>query len=190
MSGKQVSKETQIYLGGGLSEAFGQLQEQIRDRAYSLFLDREPGAGDSLTDWLQAQSELLRPIELEVKEQKKNLVAECNLKGFSPDEIEIEVEGNVLRVFGSHREEHADKGEGGATSSSESIYFFQSVELPAAIDLDASHARLQKNGKLKVTMPRLAAPETAAPRPAAPERAAPGSAGRKRKRAASDTAGD
>ena len=173
MSANKVSKETPIRLGDRLGEAFEQLQEQIRERAYAIFLDRSPGAGDSMADWLQAQSELLAPIELEVKEQKKNLVAECNLKGFSPEEIEIEVENNVLKVFGCHREVSTERGEYGTDSRSESVYFFQSAQLPAAVDLDHSHATLLKNGKLKVTLPRLASPEPAAPEPAAPKPAAP-----------------
>ena len=180
MSANKVSKETPIRLGDRLGEAFEQLQEQIRERAYAIFLDRSPGAGDSMADWLQAQSELLAPIELEVKEQKKNLVAECNLKGFSPEEIEIEVENNVLKVFGCHREVSTERGEYGTDSRSESVYFFQSAQLPAAVDLDHSHAELLKNGKLKVTLPRLATPEPAAPKPAAPEPAAPEPAASKR----------
>ena len=162
MSANKLSKEPPIRLGGRLGAAFEQVQEEIRERAYSIFLDRAPGTGDSMADWLQAQSELLTPIELEIKEQKKNLVAECNLKGFSPEEIEIEVENNVLKVFGCHRETSAKKREGGTESRSESVYFFQAAQLPAAVDLDNSHARLLKNGKLKVTLPRQAAPEPAA----------------------------
>ena len=173
MSANKVSNEPPIRLGDRLGEAFEQLQEQIRERAYAIFQDRASGAGDSMADWLQAQSELLTPIELEVKEQKKNLVAECNLKGFSPEEIEIEGENNVLKVFGCHREASTRKREHGTDSRSESVFFFQSAQLPAAVDLDRSHAALLKNGKLKVTLPRLAAPEPAAPEPAAPEPAAP-----------------
>jgi HSP20 family molecular chaperone IbpA len=167
MAANKVSRDTPIRLGERLGAAFEQLQEEIRERAYSIFLDREPGSGDSMADWLQAQSELLAPIELEVKEQKKNLVAECNLKGFSPEEIEIEVENNILKVFGCHRETRERKREGGTESSSETVYFFQSAQLPAAVDLDKSHATLLKNGKLKVTLPRLDAPAPAAPKRAA-----------------------
>ncbi|MEJ2532191.1 MAG: Hsp20/alpha crystallin family protein [Halioglobus sp.] len=184
MSENKRSKETPIRLGERLGAAFEQLQEKIRERAYSIFLDREPGTGDSVGDWLQAQSELLTPIELEVKEQKKNFVAECNLKGFSPEEIAIEVEDNVLKVFGCHRETSKEKREGGTESRSERVYFFQSAQLPGAVDLDNSHARLLKNGKLKVTLPRLAPPRIAArgraaPEPGAPEPAAPEPAARK-----------
>lgn len=185
MSANTVSKETPIRLGDRLGEVFDQLQEQIRERAYSIFLDREPGDGDSMADWLQAQSELLTPIQLEIREQKKNLVAECNLKGFSPEEIEIEVENNVLKVFGCHREESTEQREHGTESRSQRVYFFQSAQLPDAVDLENSHATLQKNGKLKVTLPRLSAAgpgasRRAAPRSSASRPAAPRPASRKR----------
>ena len=185
MSANTVSKETPIRLGESFGEVFDQLQEQIRERAYSIFMDRDPWDGDSMADWLQAQSELLTPIKLEIKEQKKNLVAECNLKGFSPEEIEIEVENNVLKVFGCHREESTEQREHGTDSRSQRVYFFQTAQLPDAVDLDNSHATLQKNGKLKVTLPRLSAAgpggsRRAAAEPAAPEPAAPKPASRKR----------
>lgn len=32
--------------------------DRIRSRAYELFLERNPGSGDELSDWLQAESEL------------------------------------------------------------------------------------------------------------------------------------
>jgi len=40
-------------------------QEQIRTRAYEIYLAREGGPGDELADWLQAEAELRRrPIVL------------------------------------------------------------------------------------------------------------------------------
>jgi HSP20 family molecular chaperone IbpA len=157
-----TDKSPIIRVGAKLGEAFEQLQDKIRERAYHLSLNRDSDRGDSMTDWLHAQSEVLTPVELEVKEQKKNIVVEANLKGFSPAEIEIEVEveveveveGDVLRVFGSHSESSSEEKDGATESVSESVYFFQSVHLPAAVDLDESHAKLFKNGKLKVTLPK------------------------------------
>ena len=107
--------------------------------------------------WMRAQSEVLAPVEFEVKEQKNNIVAECNLKGFSAKEIEIEVENGFLRVFGSHQESSEKKNKGATTTESKSTYFFQSAQLPAAVDPDKASAKLLKNGKLKVTLPKVAA---------------------------------
>jgi HSP20 family molecular chaperone IbpA len=154
MTGKNSTGTSVIRLGVKLGEAFEQLQDKIRERAYHMSLNRDPDRGDSTADWLNAQSEMLTPIELTVKEQKKNIVVEGNLKGFSPAEIEIEVEGDVLKVFGSHSESTLKEEDDATESVSESVCFFQSVHLPAAVDLEESHAKLFKNGKLKVTLPK------------------------------------
>ena len=135
-----------------LGTAFEQLEESIRERAYHIFRQREPQGGDSTSDWLQAQMELLNPMELEVKEQKKTLVVEGTLQGFSPKEIEIEVGGDQLRVFGSH----TGPASSGASGGKESSYFFQSLSLPCEVDADKCTAKLHKNGKLKITLPRVA----------------------------------
>lgn len=157
MAVKSTGKEPVVRLSNRLSEAFDQMEEMIRERAYHIFLDREPGGGDSIADWFLAQSEMLRPVELDIKEQKNNVVAECHLEGFSPEEVEVEVENGVLKVFGTHRESSSQKKGGGTESTSRSVYFYQSAPLPAAVDLDGSHAKLFKNGKLKVTLPKPAA---------------------------------
>lgn len=40
------------------SEPLGPTDEQIRRRAYEIFLARNGGPGDALTDWVQAEREL------------------------------------------------------------------------------------------------------------------------------------
>jgi HSP20 family molecular chaperone IbpA len=161
MSDQKTSGDFPVLFSNRLSDAFNQLEQQIRERAYQIFLDRGSEPGDSMADWLQAQSEMLKPVELEVKEQRNNIIAKCNLKGFSPEEIEVEVENGVLKVFGSHRESSIRRKAEGTESRSESVYFFQSAQLPGEVDLDACRAKLFKNGKLKVTLPRTG---TAMPR--------------------------
>jgi HSP20 family molecular chaperone IbpA len=145
-----------IRIGRTLSEAFNRLEEQIRERAYHIFLGRGDFPGDPVGDWLDAQRELVSPVEFTVKEQKKNIVVEADLKGFTADEIEIEVEGDTLKIFGSHTdttggEKKKGREEGEATTSR---HFYQFMTLPAAVDLDDTHAKLFKNGKLKITLPR------------------------------------
>jgi HSP20 family molecular chaperone IbpA len=185
MSDKPSSGDFPVLFSNRLSRAFDLLEQQIRERAYQIFLDRGDEPGDSMADWLQAQSEMLKPVELEVRDQKSSVVAECNLTGFSPEEIEIEVENGVLKVFGSHRDSITQRVAGGTESRSESVYFFQSAQLPADIDLDAAHARLFKNGKLKVTLPKVGsrptkkAPAKAAKKKSAAKGAASGSKQRK-----------
>jgi HSP20 family molecular chaperone IbpA len=145
-----------VNIGNKLGAAFDELEERIRERAYHIFLDRGTALGDPVADWLDAQMELVSPIDLEIKEQKKNIVVEAIVEGFSTQEIEIEVVGDTLKIFGSHSESGKPKKRGKAEERvSRSISFYQSVTLPAAVDLDGSHAKLFKNGKLKITLPRV-----------------------------------
>ena len=158
MAASQSSKSsaTAISIVDRLSDAFARVQEKIRERAYLNFLDREPGQGDSVDDWLSAQWEVLNRINLVVKEQKKKLVVEADLKGFSPKEIEVEVGAHELKVFGSHKESAGSNKRGTAGSSSEEVYFYEAVSLPCTVDAGSSEAVLYKNGKLKVTLPKSA----------------------------------
>ncbi len=148
------SGSTAVRLGTRLGKAFERVQEQIRDRAYHIFLSRDAGKGDSLTDWLDAQRELLVPVELILKDQKKNIVVEGNLKGFKPKEIEVEVGVHDLRVFGSHSDSKSSKKSGETQLSSETIHFYQAISLPCEVETSAGQATLLKNGKLKITLPK------------------------------------
>jgi len=154
MGHSHSDKTGNIRLSHRFSEAFRQFQEQIRDRAYHLSLGRDPTEGDPMNDWLEAQAELSESVQLEVKEQKKNTVVEVELKGFAPDEIEIEVAGNILQIFGSHSETSSRKKGHVSGSTSKTQAFFQTVPLHAPVDVDHSHAKLFKNGKLKVVLPK------------------------------------
>jgi len=154
MGSSHSDKTSNIHISNRLSEAFSQFQEQVRERAYQLSLLRDPAQGNPMTDWLEAQAELSELVHLEVKEQKKNTVVELTLRGFAPEEIEIEVMGNVLKIFGSHSETTRKKKSGVASSTSKTQSFFQSVPLNAPVDVDHSHAKLLKNGKLKVVLPK------------------------------------
>jgi HSP20 family molecular chaperone IbpA len=145
-----------IRVGRKFSAAFDRLEERVRERAYQIFLGRESGEGDSITDWLEAQLQVLAPVELVVKEQKKNVVVEGNLKGFKPKDIEIEVGPGELKVFGSHVETKTSRKGGETRSSSQKAHFYQIVPLPCDVDADACQAKLLKNGKFKITLPKSA----------------------------------
>jgi len=145
---------TPVRIGSKLSAVFERVEERIRERAYQIFKSREAHEGDHEQDWFDAQWQLVAPVELVVKDQKKNVVVEGNLKGFAPKEIEIEVGATELRVFGSHSES-STRTKGDATEvNADDRYFYQAVPLPCEVDADASEARIFKNGKLRVTLPK------------------------------------
>ncbi len=152
----KLDKTSIVRISDTFSERFSKFQDQIRERAFDLSLSRKGGEENSLHDWLDAQSELSNPIHLEVKEHKKNFVVEGELKGFSPSEIEVELKGNRLQVFGSHSETDSSRKSKSNVTTSNSVTFFQSLPIAAEVDLSKSQAKLLKNGKLKITLPKNA----------------------------------
>lgn len=151
MAQSDVGKTADIRIATRLSAAFRRFQDRVRERAYQLSLLRDPAQGNPMTDWLEAEAELSELVQLEVKEQKKNTVVELQLKEFNPRDIEIEVAGNVLQIFGTHHETSRDKKAGCA---SRTRAFFQSVLLSDPVDVDRSQAKMFKNGKLKIVLPK------------------------------------
>jgi HSP20 family molecular chaperone IbpA len=139
-----------------LSAAYERMEEQVRERAYQIFQKRAPHEGDPEKDWLDAQLQLLTPINLVVKDHKKNVVIEGDFKKFSPQEIEVEVGPGGLKVFGLHTESTTARKKGVTGSSARTVHLYQAVPLPCAVTLDGGKAILHKNGKLKITLPKSA----------------------------------
>lgn len=152
----QQSDSTPLRIVSKLSDAFNRLEGRIRERAYQIFKARGDEDRDSVADWLEAQLEILTPVELVLKEQKKNIVVEGNLKGFTPEEVEVEVGARDLRVFGSHTSSNTGKKSGATETFSETRHFFQAIPLPCEVDADGCKAKILKNGKLVVTLPKRA----------------------------------
>jgi HSP20 family protein len=149
-----VSNQAKISVGQSLGRSFERMQDKIRERAYHLFAKRSPDAGDAESDWLHAQAEILAPVHLELSEHKNHIVVSCDLTGFQPEEIEIEVAGDTLKILGSHRESRSQGDGDGAQSESRSKFFFHAVQLPCAVNADKASAELQKNDHLKVKLPK------------------------------------
>ena len=75
--------------------------------------------------------------------------------GVKPEEIDIQLEGDVLTVRGEHTEEKEEKDEGRRFHRIErhSGTFSRSVRLPAAVQEDKIDAEL-KDGVLRICLPK------------------------------------
>ncbi len=144
-----------VRVGRALNSNFEQLEQAIRERAYQIFHTRDVDDGDALSDWFQAQSELLNDVDLEWKEQKRSYVVEGRLDGYTSKDIDVEINGRVLTISGVHCEssdEDSDSSEHGYTTKRQQ--FIQQMTLPEDVDLDKVHAKLHKNGKFKLSLPK------------------------------------
>src|SRR5260370_443171 len=135
-----------------MSEALG----AIARRAFEIFDSRGRTSGRDLDDWLQAESEVLHPVHLEVDETEGALTVRAEVPGFESNDVTINVEPRRLTISGKREREINKEQKKAKTIYREqcSDEILRSVELPAEVDASQTTATL-KNGILELHMPRV-----------------------------------
>jgi HSP20 family molecular chaperone IbpA len=134
------------------------LFDSIARRAHELYEDRGCASGHEWDDWFQAESELLRPVELRIMEFEEHLIARVKVTGFHPHEIKVCLEPRCLKISGK-AETGADQWTGGAVMGSlghslrSAERIFHSVDLPTEVDAANAKATF-KDSSLELVMPR------------------------------------
>jgi HSP20 family protein len=140
-------------------ERMHQLYDSIEKRAFEIFDNNGRWFGRELSDWLQAETELLHPVHLEIAETDNALTVRAEVPGFTAKELDIQVEPRRITISGKH--ETKEESKKGKTIYSERCAkeILRSVELPAAIDSSKVNATL-KDGILNIELPKSAAAKT------------------------------
>lgn len=138
-----------------LVDRINRMLDSLQKRAFEIFMARGEILGQALDDWLKAESVLLRPARVEVRELEKELKVIAEASSFKPSELEISVEPRRVVITGN--EERKEEEERGKTLYSEisSTQTGRVVDLPAEIDPDQATFAL-KNGVLELTLPKAA----------------------------------
>lgn len=136
-----------------------QVYDSIAQRAFDIFETNGRWFGRELDDWLQAESQLLHPVHLEIAESDDNLTVRAEVPGFSTKELEINVEPRRLTITGKH--EAKEESKKGKTIYSERCAkeILRSFDLPAEIDSSKVTATL-KDGVLNIELPKAAHAKT------------------------------
>jgi HSP20 family protein len=134
-------------------EKFDQIYDSIAKRAFEIFDNSGRWSGHELSDWLQAESEILHPVHLEIAETEEALYVRAEVPGFTAKELNIQVEGNRLTIAGKH--ESREESTKGRTIYSEHCAkeILRSVDLPLPIDPAKVNAQLM-NGILNIEIPK------------------------------------
>jgi len=90
-------------------------------------------------------------LELKDKDSEYELIAE--VPGMKPEEIEIKVTDNILRLTGEKKEEHQESKEGYLFSERRYGHFERALELPRGIDISKITANA-KDGVLVIHLPK------------------------------------
>jgi HSP20 family molecular chaperone IbpA len=137
-------------------EEIGKRLEEVRRRAAELFEQRGRAVGHALDDWLKAEREVFGGWPAaELKEKNEKYELEMTLPGYDAKEVEVTVTPQEILVHAESR--HEKKGEEGKVVWSEfgSNSVYRRFELPGRIDVDKTHATLDK-GLLRITAAKAA----------------------------------
>jgi HSP20 family protein len=89
---------------------------------------------------------------IDVMRDNENLVLRADIPGITPDEVAIEVEGDILTVSGGHQEETEQKEERYVRRERRYGSFVRSMTLPRGVDPKSIKAHT-KDGVVEVTIP-------------------------------------
>lgn len=141
-------------------DAFFELSQELRDlisrRAYELFELRGSLHGYDRDDWLQAESEILMEVPVEVTETETGFTVLAKAPGLSENEVEVGVGPRSLCITGKHVETLEEKDENGAHTERRSRKIFRAVDLPSEIDPAKASATIS-NGTLEISLVKTGA---------------------------------
>jgi HSP20 family protein len=129
------------------------MMNQIRERAYQIFEQRGRGNGRDLDDWFEAETELLKPVPVEIAEKENVISIRADVPGFKENELELNIEGGVVTIKGEHREESEKKDEKTYHSERRAQQIFRQFTLPVNVLSENATATL-RDGTLEITLPK------------------------------------
>ena len=138
-----------------LGERLNKLTEQISRRAYEIFEENGKVFGRDLEDWFKAESEILPPLQLRIKEKEDSLTIEAETPGFSAKDLEVSLEPWRLTISGK-KDTKEEQKKGQTTYQEQSTNeLLRVIDLPSEIDSTRAIATL-KNGLLEIKLPKAA----------------------------------
>ena len=90
---------------------------------------------------------------VDVHETEDSVLIEADLPGIKPENVEIDVEGDVLTLSGERKTEREEKGEGYHRSERTFGRFERRFALPETVDREKIGAGY-KDGVLTITLPK------------------------------------
>ena len=159
-SSTQTNTDLNLIPPSEMSEHAKRIFDAVARRAYEIFESRSCVSGHDKDDWFQAESELLKPLKVHVRESSDHLIASTELLDLRPHEIKVSVEPHHLRISGTvETDEDENVGEAVMHSLRYSLQpaeqIFHVLELPVEVDPANAKGTL-KDGKLEIVMPKAA----------------------------------
>ena len=152
----QRAQEPAAITPGKPESLFDRMDEvfnQIRTRAFEMFDGNGRIFGRDLDDWLKAEREILRPVQIQLSESGDSFEVKAEVPGFTEKELEIRAEPGRVTISGKRETSKEEKNGKTLYSETGSDELLRVVELPTNIDTDKTSATL-KNGVLTLVLPK------------------------------------
>ncbi len=152
--GGRTPEIAKLFVGDPLFEHLQELNTVIANRAHQLFVSSGCIPGRELDDWLRAESEILRPIPLDITDTDTELIVRAEVPGLTEKEIEVRVAPRCLLIVGERSETTEQKTGRTVYSERHASQIFRVLDLPARIDPDRVNATLS-DGILEITLGKV-----------------------------------
>ena len=86
------------------------LNRETAKRAFALFQQRGYMNGWDVDDWLRAESEILRPVPIEMSESDDSFTIRAEVPGFDAKNLSIQADGNSVYIRGKNEYKKEEKG--------------------------------------------------------------------------------
>src|SRR5579863_3975799 len=132
-----------------------ELYDAISRRAFELFEGDGRMVGRDLDHWFQAESELLHPAHVRIRESDDAITIDAEVPGFSANELQLSLEPRRLTISGKKQSSSESKKGNVLYSDRCSSELLRSVELPVEVNTSRATTTLN-NGILEFSAPKLA----------------------------------
>ena len=140
-------------------EEFEALTNAITQRAFGFFQQRGGADGRDLEDWFRAETDLLKPVPIEISESADAYTIRAEVPGFDTKDLSVHAEGNSVYIHGkSEQKKEEKKGKEIKYSEVSATELSRRIDLPSSINPDKVSAHLVK-GVLELTLPKSAPPK-------------------------------
>jgi HSP20 family protein len=133
-----------------------ELYDSVSRRAFEIFENSGRAVGRDLDNWVQAESEALHPVPVNVSESDKSFTVRAEVPGFKPGELDVSIDGPRLTIAGKRETTEERKDEKTVFREQRSDQVMRLVTLPSAADGNKISAVL-KDGILTIEIPKTAA---------------------------------
>jgi HSP20 family protein len=136
-----------------------ELYDAIARRAFELFEGDGRMGGRELDHWFKAESEMLHPAHVQIRESDDAITVDAEVPGFNANELQISLEPRRLIISGKRQSKSESKKENVVYNECSSSELLRSIELPTEVNVSRATATLN-DGVLELNVAKAAAAKT------------------------------